>query len=119
MLGTPYEEWRKRAVRRERPRTTTDEKVQLLEDKRRIEELICEYGIACDSQGWDTLQEIYDENIEREMTGTLAEARELLDLVRAKNIAPPPISERALDQASTTLDDLRAGKIVGRVVLTA
>jgi len=57
--------------------------------------------------------------IEGATTGTLAEARELIDLVCAKTIAPPPISERPLDQASKTLDDLRAGKIVGRVVLTA
>jgi D-arabinose 1-dehydrogenase-like Zn-dependent alcohol dehydrogenase len=57
--------------------------------------------------------------IEGTTTGTLAESRELIDLVRARNIAPPPIAERPLDQASTTLDDLRAGKIVGRVVLTA
>jgi alcohol dehydrogenase len=56
--------------------------------------------------------------IEGTQTGTLAEARELIDLVRAKAIAPPPIAERPLDQASNTLDDLRAGKIVGRVVLT-
>ncbi|MGB9395395.1 MAG: zinc-binding dehydrogenase, partial [Pseudolabrys sp.] len=55
--------------------------------------------------------------IEGTTTGTLAEARELIDLVRAKNIAPPPIAERPLTQASATLDDLRAGKIVGRVVL--
>ena len=57
--------------------------------------------------------------IEGTQTGTLAEARELIDLVRAKNIPPPPIAERPLDQASATLDDLRAGRIVGRVVLTA
>ncbi len=57
--------------------------------------------------------------IEGTSTGTLAEARELIALVRAKNIVPPPIAERPLDQASTTLDDLRAGRIVGRVVLTA
>ena len=57
--------------------------------------------------------------IEGTQTGTLAEARELIDLVRTKNIAPPPITERPLEQASATLDDLRAGRIVGRVVLTA
>jgi len=57
--------------------------------------------------------------IEGTMTGTLAEARELIDLVRTKGIVPPPIAERPLGQASKTLDDLRAGKIVGRVVLTA
>jgi alcohol dehydrogenase len=57
--------------------------------------------------------------IEGTTTGTLAEARELIDLVRAKNILPPPIVERPLNQASATLDDLRAGKIVGRAVLSA
>jgi D-arabinose 1-dehydrogenase-like Zn-dependent alcohol dehydrogenase len=57
--------------------------------------------------------------IEGTTTGTLAEARELLDLVRSKKIAPLPIAERPLDQASATLDDLRAGRIVGRIVLTA
>jgi alcohol dehydrogenase, propanol-preferring len=57
--------------------------------------------------------------IEGTQTGTLAEARELIGLVRDKNIAPPPIAERPLARASATLDDLRAGKIVGRVVLTA
>jgi D-arabinose 1-dehydrogenase-like Zn-dependent alcohol dehydrogenase len=57
--------------------------------------------------------------IEGTTTGTLAEARELIDLVRAKHIAAPPITERPLAQAQATLSDLRAGKIVGRVVLTA
>ena len=57
--------------------------------------------------------------IEGTQTGTLAEARELIDLVRAKNIPPPPIAERPLAQASQTLDDLRAGRIIGRMVLAA
>jgi D-arabinose 1-dehydrogenase-like Zn-dependent alcohol dehydrogenase len=57
--------------------------------------------------------------IEGTSTGTLAEARELIALVRAKKIAPPPLAERPLAQTSATLDDLRAGRIVGRVVLTA
>jgi alcohol dehydrogenase len=57
--------------------------------------------------------------IEGTQTGTLAEARALIDLVRNGNIASPPIAERPLNQASTILDDLRAGHIIGRVVLTA
>jgi D-arabinose 1-dehydrogenase-like Zn-dependent alcohol dehydrogenase len=57
--------------------------------------------------------------IEGTTTGTLAEARELIDLVRTRDITPPPIAERPLNQASQALDDLRAGKIVGRVVLAA
>jgi alcohol dehydrogenase, propanol-preferring len=56
--------------------------------------------------------------IEGTTTGKLAEARELIDLVRAKRIVPPPITERQLDHASEVLDDLRAGRIVGRAVLT-
>src|SRR5579885_1633771 len=57
--------------------------------------------------------------IEGKQTGTLKEAREVIDLVRANGIVSPPIAERPLAQASATLDDLRAGRIVGRVVLTA
>lgn len=56
--------------------------------------------------------------IEGTTTGTLAEAKELIDLVRAENIKSLPISERPLGQASAALDDLRAGRIVGRAVLT-
>ncbi|MGA8864611.1 MAG: zinc-binding dehydrogenase, partial [Gallionella sp.] len=57
--------------------------------------------------------------IEGTLTGTLAEARELLDLARSKNIAPIPIRDRPLAQAQAALDDLRAGRVVGRTVLTA
>lgn len=49
--------------------------------------------------------------------GSLAEAKEMLALVKAGRIDPIPITERPLDAATQTLDDLRAGKIVGRVVL--
>ena len=56
--------------------------------------------------------------IEGTTTGTLAETRELLDLVRNKKIVPPPIAERPFSAAQATLDDLRAGRIVGRVVLS-
>ena len=57
--------------------------------------------------------------IEGTLTGTLAETRELLDLVRAKNIAPIPTRDRPLAEAQAALDDLRAGRIVGRTVLSA
>ena len=57
--------------------------------------------------------------IEGTLTGTLAQARELLALLRAGKSATIPISERPMAQAQAALDDLRAGKVVGRVVLTA
>ena len=56
--------------------------------------------------------------IEGTLTGTLAEAGEVMALARAGRIAPPPIRERPLTEAQAALDDLRAGRILGRVVLT-
>ena len=53
------------------------------------------------------------------LTGTLDEAREVVELARAGKIAPLPIAERPLGEAQTALDDLRQGRIVGRVVLIA
>ncbi len=50
--------------------------------------------------------------------GSTAEAIEMLALVKAGKVAPIPVEARGLDQASRSLDDLRAGKIVGRVVVT-
>jgi alcohol dehydrogenase len=56
--------------------------------------------------------------IEGALTGTLAEAGELLALVRGGTALPIPITERPLAEASSALDDLRAGRVVGRAVLT-
>ena len=50
--------------------------------------------------------------------GSLAEAKEMLDLVKAGKVAPIPVETRPLEQAGKSLDDLRAGRIVGRVVIT-
>jgi D-arabinose 1-dehydrogenase-like Zn-dependent alcohol dehydrogenase len=50
--------------------------------------------------------------------GSLPETEEMMAIVRAGKVDPIPVETRPLDQASKTLDDLRAGKIIGRVVLT-
>jgi D-arabinose 1-dehydrogenase-like Zn-dependent alcohol dehydrogenase len=50
--------------------------------------------------------------------GSLTEAREMLDLVRAGKVAPIPVELRPLDKANASLDDLRNGRVIGRVVLT-
>ncbi len=50
--------------------------------------------------------------------GNLAELRELVDLVRAGKVAPLPVTRCALHDASKTLVDLRAGRFIGRAVLT-
>src|SRR5262249_54990422 len=55
--------------------------------------------------------------IEGPRPGPFPGARGLADLVGAKTSPPPPIADRPLGKAPATLDDLRAGRIVGRVVL--
>jgi alcohol dehydrogenase len=57
--------------------------------------------------------------VEGTLTGTLAEANELIALAQAGKVAALPIEERPLPQAQAALDDLRAGRVVGRVVLVA
>ncbi|HUH84730.1 MAG TPA: alcohol dehydrogenase [Stellaceae bacterium] len=50
--------------------------------------------------------------------GSLAEMKELLALVATGKVPPVPISERRLEDAWRVLEDLKAGRIVGRAVLT-
>jgi D-arabinose 1-dehydrogenase-like Zn-dependent alcohol dehydrogenase len=51
--------------------------------------------------------------------GTLPEFRELMALAREGKVKPTSIETRTLDTAQQSLDDLRAGRVRGRVVLTA
>jgi D-arabinose 1-dehydrogenase-like Zn-dependent alcohol dehydrogenase len=50
--------------------------------------------------------------------GSLPELRELLALARDGRVKSMPIESRPLDAAQQSLDDLRAGRVHGRVVLT-
>lgn len=49
--------------------------------------------------------------------GSHADIAELLALVNAKGLPPVPMSTRPLDEVASALADLRAGRVVGRVVL--
>ena len=49
--------------------------------------------------------------------GTLSEMRELMAMVRAGKVKPMPVGRRRLDEVNQALEDLKAGRIVGRVVL--
>ena len=55
--------------------------------------------------------------IEGSITGTLAEAHELIDLARTGKLATIPTHDRPLKDAQASLDGLRAGQVVGRTVL--
>lgn len=49
--------------------------------------------------------------------GSLQETHEMMELVKAGKIDPIPVVERPLGEASKSLDDLRTGGVLGRVVL--
>jgi alcohol dehydrogenase len=55
--------------------------------------------------------------IEGFMVGTLTEAHELMALARAGKIKPTPMKEEPMADVQKWIDALRAGKVVGRVVL--
>jgi alcohol dehydrogenase len=55
--------------------------------------------------------------IEGFMVGTLTEARELMALARAGKIKPTPMKEEPMGDVQKWIDALRAGKVVGRIVL--
>jgi D-arabinose 1-dehydrogenase-like Zn-dependent alcohol dehydrogenase len=56
--------------------------------------------------------------IQGSYVGSLPEMRELIDLVRRTGLPPVPVATRPLDDVNAVMDQLRAGKVVGRVVLT-
>jgi alcohol dehydrogenase/propanol-preferring alcohol dehydrogenase len=56
--------------------------------------------------------------IQGSYVGNLRETQELLDLVRAKKIAPIPVTPMPLSRANEALVDLQKGRLVGRAVLT-
>lgn len=49
--------------------------------------------------------------------GSLSELKALVDLVRERGLPEVPLDCRPLDQADAALNDLRDGKVIGRVVL--
>jgi D-arabinose 1-dehydrogenase-like Zn-dependent alcohol dehydrogenase len=55
--------------------------------------------------------------IQGSYVGSLPEMRELIDLVRRTGLPPVPVATRRLDEVNAVMDQLRAGKVVGRVVL--
>jgi D-arabinose 1-dehydrogenase-like Zn-dependent alcohol dehydrogenase len=51
-------------------------------------------------------------------TGSLPELKALIELANSGRVKALPVSTRPMEQVSATLDDLRDGKIVGRVVMS-
>jgi D-arabinose 1-dehydrogenase-like Zn-dependent alcohol dehydrogenase len=56
--------------------------------------------------------------IQGSYVGSLPEMKELIELVKRTGLPPVPVATRPLKDVNAVMDQLRAGKIVGRVVLT-
>ena len=56
--------------------------------------------------------------IQGSYVGSVPEMQELMELVRRTGMPDVPVSTRPLDDVNDVMNELRAGKIVGRVVLT-
>jgi D-arabinose 1-dehydrogenase-like Zn-dependent alcohol dehydrogenase len=56
--------------------------------------------------------------IQGSYVGSQHEMKELMEHVRAKGLPDVPVATRPLDDVNAVMDQLRAGKVVGRVVLT-
>ena len=54
----------------------------------------------------------------RSSLGSLPEMAELINLVRRTGLPPVPVTTRPLNEVNAAMDQLRAGKVIGRVVLT-
>jgi D-arabinose 1-dehydrogenase-like Zn-dependent alcohol dehydrogenase len=49
--------------------------------------------------------------------GSLQELKEVVALAKKKKLKPSPVDTRPADEANRALEDLKAGKVIGRVVL--
>ena len=56
--------------------------------------------------------------IQGSYVGSISEMAELIELVRRTGLPPVPVATRPLADVNAVLSELRAGKVVGRVVLT-
>jgi len=57
-------------------------------------------------------------NLRGSYTGTLDEMKELLAVVAARGTHAVPITTRPMREVNAALDDLEAGRVVGRLVAT-
>ena len=57
------------------------------------------------------------QSIQGSYVGSLSEMNDLMAFVRAGVVPPLPVTSRPLSEVQQALDDLRVGKIVGRLVV--
>ncbi len=63
-------------------------RISLLEDREAIRDLIRRYAVLCDQRRWDDLLDLYDDDIERQLAGTLDESVRGKEVLRSLLEAP-------------------------------
>jgi 3-phenylpropionate/cinnamic acid dioxygenase small subunit len=74
--------------RAERPRDSLAERLIALEDRTAIRELIARYGYLEDARRWDDMLDLYTDDIERELAGTLVETVRGKAALRERLVSP-------------------------------
>ncbi len=74
--------------RSERTRDAIDDRIQALEDRRAIRELVMRYGYLEDARRWDDMLALYTEDIERVLAGTLVETVRGKAALRERLVTP-------------------------------
>jgi ketosteroid isomerase-like protein len=72
----------------ERPRTTLEDRVEAIEARRTIHDLVMLYGWLCDARLWDELLDHYTDDFERTLLGTLDEHVKGKEAIRPLYVAP-------------------------------
>jgi hypothetical protein len=104
--------------RPERARDSVEARVQAVEDRDAIRSLIMTYGYLCDARRWDDLLDLYTDDIERVLAGSLVERVQGKAALREKLVSPtlerrsggsdaaPPAQLEALDLRHLMASDI-------------
>ena len=80
----------------DKPEADLEKRIAAIEDKSAIRDLIMQYGYLCDARMWDQLLELYTDDIERELGGTLTEFVKGKKALREK-LERPTLERKHLD----------------------
>lgn len=69
-------------------RATLEERIQAIEDREAIRQVLMGYGYLCDARRWDELFEHYTDDIERVLGGTLSERVQGKEELKKLYLAP-------------------------------
>ena len=91
-------------TRREEPRRTPEARLDAAEDRETIRDLIMRYGYLEDARRWDAMLDLYTDDIERVLAGSLVEQVQGKAALRERLFRPVMVSTTG--QAGAAQDEL-------------